>query len=474
MKNTLRFMTFAAALLIMPKVHAEYSFEDVKVLRNDKEPLVSVFSKRERHRIKEQYKDANQNALLTKLFYTSVQEMVNENEALCEQDLTQKFKSKLAANKLATDQKSIEEHLKILRTNNDIDDVLYLIVTQAYKDHFNILDINLKGNPNRSGTASKELLESNDVKDLFSNFEVWPDDKNNCTYQEFFFIKKNILVDKDGKKSTKDKDVKVLINEAQKTKVISLETYHKLHYYLTDADLDKRDLWLQDYLRTIFLAKNKLTPIKKTYEVKNIEDENDFSSERVKRFKKMTRRRQLYRKYDQTQIILLAQVLQKASRRMGADPDTRSGIPTISQEFWIDLGNGQQENYVETLELDPQSQYNLARRRMRKDIIDLQMMDVFNKLTITHEDVVMAALETGYITLEDIEYVVKYDDLWNPTISKYQRISGFIFTVTGYATFFLPPPWNITASIALGVIEGIVDNKLSTGVQNDNPATFIE
>ena len=472
MKNTFRLMTVAAALLVMPKVHAEYSYEDMNLLRNDKEPLVSVFSKRERLKIKDKYKDANQNALLKRILYTTVHEMINENEALCEQDLVRSLKKRLQENKLSSDQKSIEEYLKVLRTYNDIDDVFYLIITKAVEDDTKIQALNLKANPSKSG-ASEELLKHNKVEELFSNFKEWPDDKNNCTYQEFLFIKKNVLLD-DGKKSTKDKDVKALINEAQKQKAISLETYHKLHYYLSDADLEKRDLWMQDYLKVIFLAKNKLSAVKRTYDVKNIEDEDDFSSEKIKRFTKITRRRQLYRKYDQTQIILLAQVLQKASRRMGADPDTKTSIPVISQEFWIDMGNGQQENYVETLELDPQSQYNLARRRMRKDILDLQMMDVFTKLKITHEDVVMAALETGYITLEDIEYVVKYDDLWNSSISKYQRISGFVFTVAGYGTFFLPPPWNVVASIGLGVVEGIVDNKLSTGAQNDNPATFIE
>ncbi|WPU66475.1 hypothetical protein [Peredibacter starrii] len=472
MKNMIRLMTVSAALLVMPKVHAEYSYEEMGLLRNDKEPMVSVFSKRERLRIKEKYKDENQKALLKRILYTTVFEMVNENDALCEPDLVKGLKAKLKANDLGSDQKSIEEYLKVLRTNNDIDDVFYLIITKAVEDDVKIASLNLKASASKSG-ASEELLKNNNIEELFHNFQEWPDEKNSCSYQEFFFIKKNIF-NKDNKKSDKDKDVKAMINEAHKQKLISLETYHKLHYYLSDADLDKRDLWMQDYLKIIFLAKNKLNPIKKTYEVKNIEDEAEFSSERIKRFSKITRRRLLYRKYDQTQIILLAQVLQKASRRMGADPDTKTGIPVISQEFWIDLGNGQQENYVETLELDPQSQYNLARRRMRKDMIDLQMMDVFNKLTITHEDVVMAALETGYISLEDIEYVVKYDDLWNPTISKYQRISGFVFTVAGYSTFFLPPPWNVIASIGLGVVEGVVDNKLSTGAENDNPATFIE
>lgn len=217
-----------------------------------------------------------------------------------------------------------------------------------------------------------------------------------------------------------------------------------------------------------------MVPNQKTYTVKNIEDENSFSTEKIRRFSKITRRRNLYRKYDETQIILLSQVLQKASRRMGTDPDTESKTPYITQEFIVRGKNGKKETVVETLKLDPQSQFNLARRRLRKDMVDLQMMDLFNKTTITYEDVVMAALETGYVTLEDMQHVVQYDDLWNPNISRFEKVSGFIFTVAGYSTFFIPAPWNVVATIALGVAEGIVDNKLSTGEDNDNPATFIE
>lgn len=452
---------------------AEYAYEDVQVIRNDKEPVIRVFSKRERLRIKAKYADSPISPLITRSFYTTIQDMMNKNSALCELGLVQEFHQKLVEQKLDTHEKSIEEYLKFLRTNNDIDDILYLVTSAAYKDHFKLQKINLKASPSRT-LPSEELLETNDINDLFKNFQTWPDEKNVCSYLEFAYIWGNIKMPGKESKSNRDKAFIQLLTQAHASKLISIETYNKLEYLNNKARLDKRDLALKDYLRTLLLSKNKMQPQNKTYVVRNIEDENGFSSERMKRFSKVTRRRNLYRKYDETQIILLSQILQKASRRMGADPDTRASTPTITQEFWVDTGNGQQDNYVETIELDPQSQYNLARRRLRKDMVDLQMMDIFQKVVITHEDIVSAALETGYITLEDIEYVVKYDDLWNPSFTKYQRMSGFIFNVAGYSTFFLPPPWNIAASIALGVVEGVVDSKLSNGANNDNPATFIE
>jgi hypothetical protein len=236
----------------------------------------------------------------------------------------------------------------------------------------------------------------------------------------------------------------------------------------------KRNYWLKDYFKVIFNAKNKMRPLKANYVVKNIEDEEGYSTERIRRFSRMTRRQLLYKKYDETQIILLAQVLQKASRRMGVDPDTESGKPVITQEFHTLNDAGTRDTYVERIELDPQSQYNLARRLLRKDMTDLQMMDTFIGLKVTYEDLVMAAFETGYITFEDLEFVVKYDDLWNPNKSSFERIIGFTFSVAGVSSIFLPPPWNITATIALGVIGGLILNTKRDGAENDNPATFIE
>ena len=129
---------------------------------------------------------------------------------------------------------------------------------------------------------------------------------------------------------------------------------------------------------------------------------------------------------------------------------------------------------VEELELDPQSQFNLARRRMRKDILDLEAMDIFNGTRVFYDEVVMAAFETGYLSIEVIEFAVRYDDLWNPTQTRFERISGFIFSFTGYATFFVPPPYNVTASLGLAIIQGIVNSSNVKGEDNDNAATFIQ
>ena len=473
MINKLRFLTFSAAIMFMQSTHAaKYTFGQMLLLQNDKEPMVTAFSKKERQKIIDKYSVPAEVQKHSLIFYSSVQDTLNNNPGVCEFGLVSTYINKLTASNYPADEKSIEEYLKVLRVDHTIDDILYKIVSDANKDYFALKNLNTSKKLSKIG-APKKLLDNNDVEDLFEGLATWPNDRTSCTYQTFAYVKNNIW-ESQTKKSTSAKDVRDMMGEAYKRDLISLETYHKLLYLNNKADIDKRDLWLRNYLQIVFLAKNKMVPNQKTYTVKNIEDENSFSTEKIRRFSKITRRRNLYRKYDETQIILLSQVLQKASRRMGTDPDTESKTPYITQEFIVRGKNGKKETVVETLKLDPQSQFNLARRRLRKDMVDLQMMDLFNKTTITYEDVVMAALETGYVTLEDMQHVVQYDDLWNPNISRFEKVSGFIFTVAGYSTFFIPAPWNVVATIALGVAEGIVDNKLSTGEDNDNPATFIE
>lgn len=474
MKLSLRLLTLMTTLLMGTGAYAQYTMEDMQVLRNDKEPLISVFSKRERSKLEKKYENTETPNLLVNLFYSAISEISSSENRVCELNLIDVFGRKLQENNLSNDKDSIQEYLKVIRSQQAIDDVLYLISSGALKDYFEFRDLNFSKTPKNLRKASEKLLDKNDLEDLFEGFDEYPDEKSRCSYQELSYIRANVRNSKGLKSTKKEKDIKPLIRQAYLDKLIPVESYYKLDYLNNKAKLSERDLWLHDYLNIIMRAKNQMIPVKNDYNVINIEDEDSFSSERIKRFSKLTRRRVLYRKYDETQIILLAQVLQKASRRMGVDPDTKSSTPFISQEFWVTGRDGQVENYVEKFELDPQSQYNLSRRLMRKDMTELQMMDMFTDVKITYNDIVVAALETGYISLDDISHVVKYDDLWNPEKTKWERISGYIFTGLGYSTFFVPPPWNVVATIALGVVEGVVDSKFSNGADNDNPATFIE
>jgi len=208
-------------------------------------------------------------------------------------------------------------------------------------------------------------------------------------------------------------------------------------------------------------------------EISDITLEDTYTSEQIERLSTLSRRKLVYEKYNSQQILMLAQVIEKASQRMGNDPDVESSAPVIMQQF-TRIVEGKKVNYVERYELDSQSQYNYARRRMRVEINDLQNMTSFQGISIDYADLVTAALETGYITHEDIASVVMYDDLWNPEIPPYSRLKRFAYTVGRTTLLYLPPPWNITASIGLTAVESLLSSNKSNGVYNDNPATIFE
>ncbi len=462
-------------LVILLATFSSFVFSEVDIdqLKNDKEVESTSISKRQTKKIKQIYSDSSFNERIASIFYKTIKDFIEDDFSYCELRLIDNFINTLKNEGLKVDQDSIEDYLKILRTFNYIDDILFDILSYVTEDHFNFKNINLNHQPFKTILDRQSLLEKNPLDELYVDFKQWPDEKNSCTYQSFVELKRQVR-NKEGEYSKKSKELKVLNKKALESKIISLSTFNKLEFLRKKSALKKRMIWIKDYFSTIFKAKNKMKPISYDYTTNNLELENKFSTEKVRRFHSITRRKLLYRKYNETQIILLSQILQKASRRMGVDPDTISGRPYITQEFNILTPSGERETYVERIDLDPQSQYNLARRLLRRDMVQLEMMESFHKLHITHEDVVMAGLETGYISLEDIALVVKYDDLWNPEQIPFLKVLGFIFTIGRYSTFFLPSPFNIAATIAMGIAEGIADHKLSSGADHDNPATFIE
>lgn len=452
-----------------------YERQELEKLRNDKEVVSAFIKKNDKEKILKKYSNTEFNSNLEKIFYDVVYNYVN-GDGQCELNFIRRLDAALVAAKVESSKNLRKEYLQVLRVNNAIDDILYEILIGNNND-LEVLNELEKKYGDRTKQKHlitfkrEELVKENDVKKLFANFSTWPDDKSACTYLEYKTLKANITKVKE--KSDND-HFHFLAKLAYKEKVISYATLQKLDYLNTKGSVTHRDNSLSAYFEIIFKAKNSMIPKNAPQMPVNLDQLDKFSTEKVRRFSNLTRRRVLYRKYSETQIIMLAQVLQRSSRRMGVDPDVVANTPYINQEFTTINETGETITYVERTEIDPQSQFNLARRLMRRDILTLQTMGIFAKTKITYEDVVMAGVETGYITLNDIAFVVQYDDLWNPKITQYDRVSKFVFTTAGYATFFLPPPWNVFATLALGIVHGVLDRRQTNGANNDNAATFIE
>lgn len=452
----------------------DYTREEIAKIRNDKEVIISSFSAREKTRINEKFSNEEENKKIKEIFNGNLYSYLNNRDAHCEVKYISALTKDLRKINIPSTENEMLDVFKFLRVSNSIDDILYDILAALVKDFYAIERLDLTSKPQRNVFKNYDKKSKDyNLNELFLSFKNYPDEVENCAYREFFKLREKIGNFKDSKES-RNKDLKDLAYVALDKKIISLETYNLLKFLVNDSTIKKRAIWLNDYYKIIFSAKNRMIPFKRSYKTINLEDESTFSSERIKRFSKITRRKILFQKYDENQIILLTQVMKKASQRMGVDPDTKTLAPYLTHEFFIENQRGQTQNLVERIELDTQDQFNLARKLLRKDMTTLQMMKSFQGVDITYSDLVSASLETGYITLDDIEYVVKYDDLWNPEISKIQRMIDMTFRIAGYGTFFLPPPWNVTAALGLSIIEGVVDSKNIDGASNDNANSIIE
>ena len=484
------FLSFSVSSVLA----SNYSYEDILLLRNDKEVKSVYFDFEDMKKIRTSYADTDFNDELRDIFYSSVYQFVETSKLRCELNLPSIFISNLESQKIGNGPKDIKLFAKILRANHHIDDFMYEFLVETSKDFYALKEIDAKKymitdkeikkffRPRDAASKAElrnynKIRSVNDPSSLYSNFKSWPAEKDFCAYQEYNFIKSELVDPKKPKanrlSSKKKRELLHYLNLAALfEKRIDTKTFKKLDYLNNKSFLNRRYLRLEDYLNVVFKAKNKMKT-SDVVDVIDIEKENSFTTEKLGRFTSITRRKDLYEKYNETQIIMLAQVLRDASIRMGVDPDFETGVPYITQEFSFIDPNGERKNLVEKYEFTPLDQYNFARRRMRKDILDLEAMDIFNGQPIYYDEVITAAFETGYLTFEDIEYALRYDNLWNPTQTKFEVVSGYVFSFLGYASFFVPPPHNVTTSLVLAIAQNIVNSKIIKGEENDNPASII-
>jgi hypothetical protein len=47
----------------------------------------------------------------------------------------------------------------------------------------------------------------------------------------------------------------------------------------------------------------------------------------------------------------------------------------------------------------------------------------------------------------------------NPHKSKWHKVRDWIFSISGSASVFLPPPYNIAATLGIIIVQGIVESK---------------
>lgn len=423
---------------------------DVRLLANNKEAYSRELSQNDMHDSVIWAKQHKLGADLKARALQALQQTFNEMERIdtnCELGLVARLQLDARNLGIIKNNSEVMDLIVYLRSQDMIDDILFRLL----RDSANISsDFLQAGNGIRSSRPMNLYTRQNsgvDLEKIYAPFKKFPDDVTSCAFDALWNLQSNITY-----KSSKDRDSQLakLNYMAMSHGVIDTVTFNKIET-MRKMKVLEMPIFFKRYADVVNNAKDKLT---KNPELKSL---NDFSVEYVSRRDKLTQRGNLYRTYDSTQIMMLAQIIEKTAKRMDAKQ---------AHLYWqyTDDPNGEHEIYV----LSPMEQYRAAIKMLRKDMAEVMRSDAFRGTGLEYEHLIAAAYEAGFIKSEELDYVLKFEELWNPKQPKWKVYANFAFSLAGTASFYLPPPWNIIGAIGLVLTQSRVINNDQQPDPDDN------
>lgn len=403
---------------------------DVKLLANNKEAFSRELSKEQtseaaqwasKHQLKTDLKARALTALATTF---NVMEKV---DTTCEVGLVKQLQADAKSYQVISDVEETQVLISYLRQQDLIDDVLYKLLRDSAQIQSGFI-ANADERPARPFNVYTRQNADIDVEKMYAPVKQWPDDVKKCSLNTYFEMVNTLTF-----KNAKDRDGQMskLNYIAYVNGTIDLEKYNKL-MTLQEHGVYDWPVYFRRYADIINNAKDKLT---KNPEAKAT---HNFTVEYVSKRDKLTQRGNLYRTYNSTQVMMLAQIIEKTAKRM----DARN----VSLNWqYTDDPNGEREIYV----LSPMEQYRAAIKMLRKDMAEVMRSDAFRGTGLEYDHLIAAAYEAGFIKSHELDQVLKFEDFWNPKTPRWKAYANFAFSIAGSATFYLPPPWNIIGAIGL-------------------------
>ena len=443
MKKFVLLLTFA--LLAIANANAF----DVKLLANNKEANSRELSSKDLTNLQQWVQQHGVEEAELKISALKALEVtMSEEEKIdttCELGLVSRLTKHARAANVIGENEEIYNLAVFLRKNNMIDDIFYKLL----RDSTNVrVDLATRGNARLPFNRPNGTVDSGlDIKKLYEPFQTWPNDVEVCTLDAYYE-----MIVKLTWKTTKERDLKVqrLNYHAYKQGVITLEIFNKLEV-LRNRGILEWPITFKRYVDVVNNAKDKLT---KSPETKT---EHTFSERYISRKEKLTQRGRLFKFFNSTQIMMLAQIIEKTAKRMDAKQ------VTLNWQYTEDP-QGETEVYI----FSPMEQYRAAIKMLRKDMGEVMRSEAFRNTGLDYDDLIAAAYETGYIKSEELDYVLKFEDFWNPQTPKWKTYANFAFSLAGTATFYLPPPWNIVGAIALVLTQTKIMNNGQQPDPDDN------
>jgi hypothetical protein len=414
---------------------------DLSILKNDKEAETHAFTHRELRRAANRFGNLDEEKI-KKL--NAVFNDLETKKQLCELTLI---------NRMTSEFNDTHGLFIILRNNNYIDDLFFQMMDDAADLSERLVSFQAWVPDSREVEQAESLLKKTainlyDLKELYSFIKGYSLKNPGCTLAGW-----RRLSD-DFSKMDDSPDRSRLFNVVSLAKgIITKEEFELLEFYRVDESFSF-GITFSRYLEILRETKNRHQP--KTPSTIDLEP-NHFSSKLIKKRSGPTYRQSLYNRFSSTQIAMIANLLKKTFQRMDS---------TKAEVVFTHDGTN------EAFEISPMGQYYLARNLLKKDLEELNRSSLFSGSFVTHEDVVTAALETGLINGKIVDSVLKIDDLWNPEVSQWDKISQFAMRVTGTATLFLPPPYNMISSTALVFLDGIIYRKHKRSRQSESLYDF--
>lgn len=431
-------LNFILGFMLFFSLSAEAQIFDSTLLYNNKE-LVSRELKKKDLKLAQRWPEASR--LTPEEAMTRSQVLIKQvmddfmiREFYCDIGMGKLFLSRAQDHGLISDPSQFPNYLKYLRAHHLIDDLFYRLL----RDSTGVIARLNERRPMRSVSYSTADLKDIDLKALYAPFNEWPNDVSKCSIASYANIVRKLKW-----KNNTDRDSKVEITNyaAFRQGLITQEVWAKLDI-LRGSNVMDWNMSTFDYLEVVKNAKDKLS------KKKDAEGRSGFTDTYVNRKEKLTQRGNLYKNYNSTQIIMLTHVIERTARRMDAR--------RVSLNFEF---NDTLPDPTEIYVLSPMEQYRISIKMLKKEMADLMRSENFKGQAIEFEDLVAASFETGYITAKELDYIVKFEDFWNPKTPKWKSYANFAFSVAGTASFMLPPPWNIVGAIALVVSQSAVNGK---------------
>ena len=430
-------------------------------LKNDKEVYSRSLSVAELEAAKSLYPPNEGHRFMSVL--VSSMENVSSEGRICDLSVAAKFRNRLGEEGI--DPASVLKHL---RSRDFIDDILFDLMNRSL-----LLEREITGALSgevfvgypRYYFRTPAILAGNNVEELFRELENWPDGKERCLLDA---LEKFVRKINHGQRGPGPGDMSYLNDQALRQSLINEEQF-KVLQILGRNTAWKRKISLASYLDKIQRAKNVMSYTPQT----GLESAKEYWNRRPKVALRLADRRKLYQKYTATQIVMLAQVLEKASMRMGGDPSVDTGPSEIVTDYVI-RRDGQTREVTERYVLSPSEQFSYARKRLRLDLMEVVSSNSFKNKGVSYEDIVAAGLETGYISHADLGHVLAYDDLWNPNVSAWTKYKSFFWSLADTATLYLPSPLNVVGAVGLTVLNIYRSNRDYGHEEHENPANLFD